>query len=56
LKKLLHGIAENCFAILDAPVMRCASLDTPVPFNIELEKNYMARARLDEYIHNLYAY
>jgi len=31
-------IAENCFSILDAPVMRCASLDTPVPFNIELEK------------------
>jgi 2-oxoisovalerate dehydrogenase E1 component len=31
-------IAENCFGILDAPVMRCASLDTPSSFNIELEK------------------
>ena len=33
-------IGENCFDCLDAPVMRCASLDTPVPFNIELEKKF----------------
>ena len=33
-------IAENCFSILGAPVRRCASLDTPVPFNIELEKKF----------------
>ena len=26
-------IAEHCFEILDAPVMRCASLDTPIPFS-----------------------
>jgi 2-oxoisovalerate dehydrogenase E1 component len=49
-------IAENCFAILDAPVMRCASLDTPVPFSIELENNFMARARLDEMINKLINY
>jgi len=49
-------IAENCFAILDAPVMRCASLDTPVPFNIELEKNFMAKARMDETIQKLINY
>lgn len=49
-------IAENCFAILDAPVMRCASLDTPVPFNIELEKNFMAKARLNENIQKLVSY
>jgi 2-oxoisovalerate dehydrogenase E1 component len=36
-------IAENCFSILDAPVLRCASLDTPVPFSIELEKNFWQR-------------
>jgi 2-oxoisovalerate dehydrogenase E1 component len=35
-------IAEHCFEHLDAPVIRCASLDTPIPFNIELEKNFMA--------------
>src|SRR5215467_14575058 len=27
-------ISENCFELLDAPVLRCASLDTPIPFNI----------------------
>jgi 2-oxoisovalerate dehydrogenase E1 component len=49
-------IAEHCFDHLDAPVMRCASLDTPVPFNIELENNFLARARLDEYVKRLMEY
>ena len=49
-------IAEHCFALLDGPVVRCASLDTPVPFNIDLEKNFMARARLDESIQKLISY
>jgi 2-oxoisovalerate dehydrogenase E1 component len=49
-------IAENCFDQLDAPVMRCASLDTPIPFNMELEKNFMAYSRLDEYVNRLMAY
>lgn len=49
-------IAENCFEYLDAPVMRCASLDTPVPFNIDLEKNFLAKARLHEYIGKLMSY
>ncbi len=46
-------IAENCFGLLDAPVMRCASLDTPIPFSIELENNFMAKSRLDETIQKL---
>ena len=49
-------IAEHCFTLLDGPVVRCASLDTPVPFNIDLEKNFMARARLDESIQKLISY
>jgi 2-oxoisovalerate dehydrogenase E1 component len=49
-------ISENCFSILDAPVMRCASLDTPVPFNIELEKNFLAKSRLDEIAGRLVRY
>ena len=49
-------IAENCFGLLDAPVMRCASLDTPIPFNIELENNFMAKSRLDECINKLLSY
>ena len=46
-------IAENCFGLLDAPVMRCASLDTPVPFSIELENNFLAKTRLHETVQRL---
>lgn len=49
-------ICEHCFELLDAPVMRCASLDTPIPFNTELEKNYMAESRLAECVDRLMAY
>ncbi len=49
-------IVENCFDHLDAPVMRCASLDTPIPFNLELEKNFMAYSRLDETVLKLLNY
>jgi 2-oxoisovalerate dehydrogenase E1 component len=49
-------IGQNCFEFLDAPVMRCASLDTPVPFNIELEKSFLAKSRLDEMIQKLINY
>ncbi|MEP7141921.1 MAG: dehydrogenase E1 component subunit alpha/beta [Ferruginibacter sp.] len=49
-------IGENCFEYLDAPVIRCASLDTPIPFNIELEKNFMAYSRLEESIDKLMNY
>lgn len=46
-------INENCFGSLDAPVMRCASLDTPIPFNSNLEKNYLASAQLEKSIEKL---
>ena len=46
-------IGEHCFQQLDAPVMRCASLDTPIPFNMELEKQYLANARLEETMQRL---
>lgn len=49
-------IAENCFGLLDAPVLRCASLDTPIPFSIELEQNFLAKSRLEESIERLLNY
>lgn len=49
-------IGEYCFQWLDAPVLRCASLDTPVPFNGTLEKNFLASARLHEYVQKLLQY
>ncbi len=49
-------IAEYCFDLLDAPVMRCASLDTPIPFNGELENNFLAKSRLHEVLQKLLNY
>ena len=49
-------VAEHCFDLLDAPIMRCASLDTPIPFNITLEKNFLAVDRLDACIQKLIDY
>ncbi|MDB5191267.1 MAG: dehydrogenase, partial [Segetibacter sp.] len=54
--ELSAWINEHCFEHLDAPVLRCASLDTPVPFNVELEKKFMAKSRLDEYVQKLLNY
>jgi 2-oxoisovalerate dehydrogenase E1 component len=49
-------IAEHCFHMLDAPVLRCASLDTPVPFAAALEKNFLAKTHLHQYVQQLNAY
>lgn len=49
-------IGENCFTNLDAPVMRCASLDTPIPFNTELEKQFLAKSRLGDSITKLLSF
>lgn len=49
-------IAEHGFLWLDAPVMRCASLDTPVPTAIALESDYLASSRLHEAIERLMRY
>lgn len=38
-------ISQHCFEYLDAPVMRCASLDTPVPFSTTLEQNFLPKER-----------
>lgn len=46
-------IAEHHFKDLDAPIVRCASMDTPIPFAIELEENFMAKTRLHECVQKL---
>lgn len=51
--ELSAWLSEHCFEYLDAPPMRCASLDTPVPFAIELEQNFLAKSRLHGYISKL---
>lgn len=49
-------ISEHCFEDLDAPVVRVASLDTPVPFAASLENNFLATAHFEEKLLKLLGY
>ena len=49
-------INEHLFEHLDAPVMRSASLDTPVPFAIPLEQQFLPSQRFRQQLNNLLAY
>lgn len=49
-------IGENLFESLDAPVLRCGSLDTPVPFAGALEESFLAKSRLEQAINTLLRY
>ncbi len=49
-------IMENCFENLDAPVIRVGSLDTPIPFEETLEKQYLPFERFESEILKLIAY
>ncbi|PST84214.1 dehydrogenase [Pedobacter yulinensis] len=49
-------IGEHCFRDLDAPVIRCASLDTAIPMNKDLEAGFLAESRLAEKIATLLAF
>ena len=50
------SIGQDCFASLDAPVLRLGSLDTPVPFNGRLEQDFLARTRLASTLEELLSY
>ena len=49
-------ISEHLFEHLDAPVMRCASMNTPIPFNANLEKQFLANVKLEEKLRKVLAY
>jgi 2-oxoisovalerate dehydrogenase E1 component len=49
-------ISEHCFAHLDAPVMRVASLDTAIPFAPTLEQNFLPKGRLKSKIQELLSF
>lgn len=49
-------INENCFEVLDAPVKRVASIDTPVPFTVPLEKQFLPFDRFKKELVDLYNY
>ena len=54
--ELVALITENCFHNLDAPVKRVASLDTPVPFAVDLEKQFLPQERFEQEVLNLLNY
>ncbi len=49
-------LGEHCFEYLDAPVIRSASLDTPVPMNVDLENNFLPKKRFEEQLKKLVGY
>jgi len=49
-------INENCFEYLDAPIQRVASLETPIPFESQLEKQYLAKNTFEKTLKNLLNY
>jgi len=49
-------ISEHLFEHLDAPVLRAASLDTPVPFAIPLEQNFFPLERMKAQLKKLLRY
>jgi 2-oxoisovalerate dehydrogenase E1 component len=49
-------ISDECFEFLDAPVKRSASMDTPVPFAIDLEDIFLAKKRFETQLKELLAY
>ena len=49
-------VMEECFEHLDGPIKRVASMETPIPFNAELERNYLAKSRFESVLLELLAY
>ena len=49
-------IQDKCFEFLDASVRRSASLDTPIPFSLKLEDNFLAKKRFKQDLINLINY
>ena len=49
-------IAEVCFEFLDAPIKRLSSLDTPIPFAQNLEKQYLSKAQVAQVLEDLLRY
>lgn len=49
-------VAQTCFEYLDAPVIRSAALDTPIPFAPNLENHFLPQVRFEQQLLDLMAY
>ncbi len=54
--EIAAAIAEHCFQYLDAPVVRAGALDTPVPFSVPLEQEFLGRERFKNKLKSLLGY
>lgn len=54
--EIVTQINEECFEVLDAPVKRVASINTPVPFDAGLEQNFLPNERFEETLLSLLDY
>ncbi|MCJ8208177.1 dehydrogenase E1 component subunit alpha/beta [Mucilaginibacter sp. RS28] len=54
--EIVATLTEHCFRYIDAPIMRCASLDTAVPMDAGLEKQFLANSRLEAAMTKLLRY
>lgn len=48
MSEISAGLSEKVFEFLDAPIIRCSSIHTPIPFSKQLENGYLANHRLRE--------
>lgn len=49
-------IMEHCFEYLDAPVIRVASLETPIPFAKHLEDQYLSKNKFEDALKKILQY
>ncbi|WP_107039322.1 alpha-ketoacid dehydrogenase subunit alpha/beta [Brumimicrobium mesophilum] len=54
--EIVTQINEACFKYLDAPIRRVASLNTPIPFEADLEKNFLPNKRFETVLTELLNY
>lgn len=54
--EIAAAISQECFQYLDAPVTRLGSLDTPVPFNRDLEEQFLPWGRLEQRVRDVVGY
>lgn len=49
-------IAEECFEMLDAPLVRCSAIETPIPTHTALEGAYLPAGRAEAALRRLLAF
>ncbi|MGI9525791.1 MAG: alpha-ketoacid dehydrogenase subunit alpha/beta [Weeksellaceae bacterium] len=54
--EIVASIAQECFEDLDAPVIRVGSMNTPIPFNADLENQFLPLEKFEKELIKLWKY